>query len=97
MQNIVLAMSVNDIIEKIDDWVWGQGCIVLEARCRFFAFTTILGWDYYSERCVEYLTGNQKVVKVYKYIYILAVFIGHYLMVSAVWNMQIFSMVLWHS
>lgn len=27
----------------------------------FFAFTTILGWDYYSERCLEYLTnGHQK-------------------------------------
>ncbi len=30
----------------------------------FFAFTTILGWDYYSERCLEYLTGgNMKAVK----------------------------------
>jgi len=26
----------------------------------FFAFTTILGWDYYSERCLEYLTGGKK-------------------------------------
>ncbi len=52
----------------------------------FFAFTTILGWDYYSERCLEYLTGSQKAVKVYRYIYILAVFIGPYLTVSAVWN-----------
>lgn len=24
----------------------------------FFAFTTILGWDYYSERCLEYLSGG---------------------------------------
>ena len=43
----------------------------------FFAFTTILGWDYYSERCLEYLSGgNMKHVKVYRWIYILAVFIG---------------------
>ena len=42
-----------------------------------FAFTTILGWDYYSERCLEYLTGgSQKAVKAYRWIYILAVFIG---------------------
>lgn len=52
----------------------------------FFAFTTILGWDYYSERCLEYLTHSQKAVKVYRYIYILAVFFGPYLTVSAVWN-----------
>ncbi|MCI1999286.1 MAG: alanine:cation symporter family protein [Clostridia bacterium] len=54
----------------------------------FFAFTTILGWDYYSERCLEYLTrGNKKAVKIYKYIYILAVFIGPYMTVAAVWNL----------
>lgn len=53
----------------------------------FFAFTTILGWDYYSERCLEYLTGNkQKIVKVYRWLYILCVFIGPYMTVKAVWT-----------
>ena len=53
----------------------------------FFAFTTILGWDYYSERCLEYLSGgNMKHVKIFRWIYILAVFIGPYLTVSAVWT-----------
>ena len=52
-----------------------------------FAFTTILGWDYYSERCLEYLSGgNMKHVKIYRWIYILAVFIGPYMTVSAVWT-----------
>ena len=53
----------------------------------FFAFTTILGWDYYSERCLEYLCGGKlKVVKVYRWIYILAILIGPYMTVSAVWT-----------
>ena len=53
----------------------------------FFAFTTILGWDYYSERCLEYLfNGNMKVVKGYRWLYILAVFIGPFMTVSAVWT-----------
>lgn len=53
----------------------------------FFAFTTILGWDYYSERCLEYLTGgHMKSVMVYRWIYIFAVFIGPYMTVSAVWT-----------
>lgn len=53
----------------------------------FFAFTTILGWDYYSERCLEYLTGhNQKAVKIYRWVYILCVFIGPYMTVKAVWT-----------
>ena len=42
----------------------------------FFAFTTILGWDYYSERCLEYLThGKQGMIKAYRWLYILAVFV----------------------
>lgn len=53
----------------------------------FFAFTTILGWSYYSERCLAYLTGSKKSVTVaYRWLYILAVFIGPYLTVSAVWT-----------
>lgn len=53
----------------------------------FFAFTTILGWDYYSERCLEYLTkGKMGPVKVYRWLYILAVLIGPFLTVSAVWT-----------
>ncbi len=52
----------------------------------FFAFTTILGWDYYSERCLEYLTGSNKAVMVYRWLYILAILIGPYMTVSLVWN-----------
>lgn len=53
----------------------------------FFAFTTILGWNYYSERCLSYLTGSNKTAStIFKWLYIAAVFIGPYLTVSAVWN-----------
>lgn len=53
----------------------------------FFAFTTILGWDYYSERCLEYLFGGKKkIIMVYRWLYIFAVFIGPYMTVAAVWT-----------
>ncbi len=53
----------------------------------FFAFTTILGWDYYSERCLEYLSGGkEKSILVYRWLYIIAVFIGPYMTVKAVWT-----------
>lgn len=53
----------------------------------FFAFTTILGWDYYGERCLEYLFNrNQTAVKAYRWLYILCIFIGPYMTVAAVWN-----------
>ena len=53
----------------------------------FFAFTTILGWDYYSERCLEYLSkGNMKIVKIFRWLYIVAVFIGPYFTIKQVWT-----------
>ena len=53
----------------------------------FFAFTTILGWDYYSEKCLEYITGNKpKAIMVYRWIYIACIFIGPYMTVQAVWT-----------
>ena len=60
---------------------------VLMLCLTFFAFTTILGWDYYGESCVEYLFNrNKNVVSGYRWLYILAVFIGPYMTVEAVWN-----------
>lgn len=60
---------------------------VLMLCLTFFAFTTILGWNYYGERCVEYLFNrNKNVVTTYRWLYILAVFIGPYMTVEAVWN-----------
>lgn len=53
----------------------------------FFAFTTILGWNYYSEKCMEYLFGNRPaILKGFRWLYILAIFIGPFMTVSAVWT-----------
>ena len=61
--------------------------IVLMVCLIFFAFTSILGWNYYGERCVEYLTNkNKTLVLVYRFLFIFAIFIGPYLTVSMVWT-----------
>ena len=61
--------------------------IVLMVCLFFFAFTSILGWNYYGERCVEYLTNkNKKLVLIYRCLFILAIFIGPYLTVTMVWT-----------
>lgn len=44
----------------------------------FFAFTTIIGWNYYGERCVEYLAGVKGILP-YKIIFILFVAVGPFL------------------
>ena len=80
----------------VTSYAFGEGIAFLPERLTsfilmlclvFFAFTTILGWNYYSESCLSYLTkGNKKAIKVFRYLYILAVFIGPYMTISAVWT-----------
>ena len=64
------------------------GPLFLSVALAFFAFTTILGWDYYSEKCLEYLVGTkrQSIIKIYRLLYVLVVFVGPYLTVSVVWG-----------
>ena len=50
-----------------------------------FAFSTILGWSYYGERALEYLTGK-KYITAYRVIYIIAVFVGSIASLTIVWN-----------
>lgn len=51
-----------------------------------FAFSTILGWELYGERAVEYLKGRRWTVY-YRVLYIVAVFVGSILNLSIVWNL----------
>ena len=50
-----------------------------------FAFSTILGWSYYGERCVEYLGGRRWMLG-YRLLYIVCVFIGSVISLELVWN-----------
>ena len=68
-------------------WSYHMGAFVLTTCLIFFAFTTILGWDYYSERCLEYLSNkNQTALIVFRWTYILAVLIGPFLTLEFVWT-----------
>lgn len=49
-----------------------------------FAFTTIIGWAYYGEKCVEYLFG-MKAVPVYRILFTLVAFAGAVLELDIVW------------
>lgn len=49
----------------------------------FFAFTTILGWNYYGERCIEYLMGVKAILP-YKIVFIGFVAVGSFLPVELI-------------
>ena len=74
----VLTISVFDkLLPGFGGWVVTFGII-------FFAYSTILGWSYYGEKCCTYLFG-EKYVLIYRLIYIASVFIGTIATLDLVW------------
>ena len=51
------------------------GAVFVAIALAIFAFTTLVGWSYYGERCAEYIAGT-KVITGYRVLWILAVFVG---------------------
>jgi alanine or glycine:cation symporter, AGCS family len=62
---------------------WGPLVVTLSAIT--FAFSTILAWEYYGEKCFEYIFGN-KWIRFYRYLWVLFVFIGSIVKLEVVWN-----------
>ena len=60
------------------------GKIVLMVGLVLFAFTTILGWNYYGERCIVYLAGVKAILP-YRLIFIVLVAVGAFLKLEAIW------------
>lgn len=61
------------------------GQMIVTIGLIFFAFTTILGWNYYGERCIVYLTGV-KGIKPYRIIYIILVASGAFIKLELIWT-----------
>ncbi len=69
-------------------WAERLSSSVLVLCLIFFAFATIIGWNFYAERCVQYLTGEKPwIQKLYRVFYLLAVAAGPYFTVSAAWDL----------
>jgi AGCS family alanine or glycine:cation symporter len=62
----------------------GVGNYVVTIGLSIFAFTTILGWSFYSEKCVEYLLGKPA-IKIFRVLWIIAVPIGATASLDFIW------------
>ncbi|HHE9443172.1 TPA: alanine/glycine:cation symporter family protein [Haemophilus influenzae 10810] len=60
------------------------GATIVTVGLLFFAFTTILGWCYYGERCFVYLVGI-RAIKIYRLTYIILVGLGAFLHLNLIW------------
>ncbi len=63
------------------------GGLIVSIALILFAFTTLLGWAYYGEKCCEYIVGKQS-VPVFRCIFILFVFVGGIMALETVWKIS---------
>ncbi|KZY34834.1 sodium:alanine symporter [Alcanivorax sp. HI0083] len=62
----------------------GVGNIIVACSLAVFAFTTLLGWSLYSERCTQFLFGN-KAIMPFRVVWVLAVPLGAIVSLNFVW------------
>ena len=62
------------------------GDLVLSLCVVLFAFTTMLGWSYYGERCAEFLLGP-KVITPFRVLWVIGIFVGTQMSLDLVWKM----------
>lgn len=63
----------------------GVGPYLIMICLSLFAFTTIMGWCYYGERCLEYLAGV-KAIKYYRVLYVILVACTGFLQIEVIWT-----------
>ncbi|MBF6576294.1 alanine/glycine:cation symporter family protein [Nocardia farcinica] len=63
------------------DW----GSVIVTVGVILFAFSTVLGWSYYGDRCVEYLFGRRLVLP-YRIVFIAVVYVGATRELATVWT-----------
>ncbi len=79
LNGVLLTMSAFSILpfDVVGSWVVSFGLL-------FFAFTTILGWNYYGERCLVYLMGTGAVIP-YRVFFVGLIAVGAFVQLESIW------------
>ncbi|MCA1619585.1 MAG: alanine:cation symporter family protein [Acidobacteria bacterium] len=62
-----------------------RGGIIVSAGLALFAYSTLLGWNYYGEKSLEYLFGNTRFEPYYRIAWVILTFVGAHLTLNTVW------------
>ncbi|MDR2459615.1 MAG: sodium:alanine symporter family protein [Deltaproteobacteria bacterium] len=83
-KDLAAAMTSN----SFSLYLGGFGGITVTLSLILFAYSTILGWSYYGERCLYYLTESKTASLVYRIIFSLFIFVGATVQLDLVWNIS---------
>lgn len=70
---------------SFEAFIPGLGSLIVAVGLIFFAYSTILGWSYYGEKCFYYLAGRRGIF-VYRVLFSAAVLVGAILKLGLVWD-----------
>ncbi|MPN33442.1 Amino-acid carrier protein AlsT [bioreactor metagenome] len=75
-------------IAAFETGMGGLGRLVVTVSVALFAFSTLLGWEYYGEKCLEYLCGGSRLNAAYRAVYAVMIFLGALIAMDAVWYLS---------
>ncbi|MFV2194586.1 alanine/glycine:cation symporter family protein [Nocardiopsis sp. LOL_012] len=82
--SLLTSQAMSSGLEAISPGLAPLGTYVVAVAVAVFAFTTLLGWAYYGERCVEFL-GGRRMVFPYRLVFIAVIFVGAVADLADVW------------
>ena len=60
--------------------------VIVSISLAFFTFTTLLGWEYYGEKSLEYLVSNRPAIMAYRLVFSLITFVGATTTLEVLWT-----------
>jgi len=82
---LATGMTSTELAAAAFESVIPHGHLIVVFSALLFGFSTLLGWSYYGEQCVQYVMGF-KVVNFYRYVFVLFVFLGAVIKLELVWS-----------
>ena len=61
------------------------GVYIVSIATILFAYSTLVGWAYYGEKCFTYLIKNEKAITFYRVVWVVVVFVGAVSVIDVVW------------
>lgn len=86
--NGVLLEGANLTIYAFHTSLHSAGSWIVSIGTALFAFSTILGWEYYGEKSLEYLVRSPRVIVCYRLLFCLITFVGATTALQDVWNLS---------
>lgn len=61
------------------------GVLIVSITTILFAYSTVIAWSYYGEKCLNYLFKSPKAITIYRVVWVVAVFFGATTVIDIVW------------